>query len=267
MERVEVGGMTIAYRQAGRGEPLILLHGGISDGRDWRPQMRELSTAFRVVAWDAPGCGRSSDPPDRFRLPEYADCLAGFISALELQRPHVLGLSFGAGLALELYRRQPSLTRSLVLASAYAGWKGSLPEDEVARRLEGALRDAEKSPDDLVAEWIPTLFCAPATAEMLEEAGKIIADSHPAGIRAMAHAFAEADLRDVLPTIRVPTLLLYGEEDVRAPKTVAYSLHDAIPGSRLVFIPSVGHMCNLEAPARFNDEVMTFLRSVTAESS
>ncbi len=77
----------------------------------------------------------------------------------------------------------------------------------------------------------------------------------------MARSLGEADLRDVLPRIDVPTLLLYGDEDVRAPMNVAEDLHAAIPGSRLVVIPGVGHMSNVEAGARFNAEVRTFLRS------
>ena len=61
-----------------------------------------LRREFQSVAWDAPGCGRSPDPPEAFGLPEYADCLAAFVDAIGLGRPHVLGLSFGAVLALEL---------------------------------------------------------------------------------------------------------------------------------------------------------------------
>jgi pimeloyl-ACP methyl ester carboxylesterase len=76
------------------------------------------------VAWDAPGCGGSSDPPDGFRIADYAACLSDFIRKLGLGRPHVVGLSFGATLALELYRLDPELPRALVLASAYAGWSG-----------------------------------------------------------------------------------------------------------------------------------------------
>ena len=70
------------------------------------------------------------------------DCLAGFIEALGLGAPHVLGHSFGAGLALELYRRHPSIARSLVLAGPYAGWAGSLPPEEVEHRLRLALETA-----------------------------------------------------------------------------------------------------------------------------
>ena len=60
---VEVGGLRVAYVRAGQGPPLILLHGGLSDHREWRRQVEDLSDGFTVVAWDAPGCGDSSDPP------------------------------------------------------------------------------------------------------------------------------------------------------------------------------------------------------------
>jgi pimeloyl-ACP methyl ester carboxylesterase len=77
----------------------------------------------------------------------------------------------------------------------------------------------------------------------------------------MAYAFAEADLREVLPSIRVPTLLLYGDADRRSPLHVAEELHARIPGSTLVVMPGVGHSSNMEFPDRFNSEVRSFLRS------
>src|SRR3990170_2856200 len=99
----------------------------MSDHREGRRQLEGLSDRFTLVAWDAPGCGASSDPPDTFRMADYADSLAGLIEALGLDRPHVLGLSWGSTLALELYRRRPDIPRSLMLTAAYAGWAGSLP--------------------------------------------------------------------------------------------------------------------------------------------
>jgi len=89
-----------------------------------------------------------------------------------------------------------------------------------------------------------------------------MAKFHPAGFRAFASALAEADIRDVLAHIQVPTLLIYGDKDVRAPLKVAQDLHRKIPGSRLVVIPGVGHMSSVEAPERFNAEVRGFLRSL-----
>lgn len=75
----------------------------------------------------------------------------------------------------------------------------------------------------------------------------------------MARSFAEADLRDVLPRVNVPTLLLYGDKDVRAPLQVAEALHAAIPTSTLVVLPGVGHVSSAEAAQQFNREVRDFL--------
>ena len=86
-------------------------------------------------------------------------------------------------------------------------------------------------------------------------------DTRPEGMLPMLRSLAEADLRDVLPTISVPTLLLYGELDVRAPLPVAHDLHARIPTSRLVVLPGAGHDTNLEVPEAFNDSVRSFLRA------
>lgn len=259
MDQLEVEGLRIAYERAGEGPPIVLLHGFVGDSREWRRQIDGLSDEFTVVAWDAPGSGRSSDPPESFRMPDYADCLAGFVDALGLGRPHVAGLSFGGGIALELYRRHPTIPMTLVLAAAYAGWAGSLPPEVVEQRLRQSLQLADRPPDQFVRAMIPTLFSESASAERVDEFAAIMSEFHPAGFRAMARSLAEADLRDVLPRIDVPTLLLYGDKDVRAPLNVAEDLHAAIPTSRLVVLPGVGHMSSLEAAERFNAEVRSFL--------
>jgi pimeloyl-ACP methyl ester carboxylesterase len=81
---------------------------------------------------------------------------------------------------------------------------------------------------------------------------------HPAGFRAMARASAE-DLRSALPRIGVPTLLIYGDDDVRAPMAVADDLHEEIRGSTLVRLRGAGHVCNVEAPDAFNAAIREFL--------
>ena len=262
MDQIEVNGLRIAYQRAGAGPPLVLLHGFLSDSRTWRWQLDALSDEFTVVAWDAPGCGRSSDLPETFRLPEYANCLAAFIDELGLGRPHVLGLSFGGALALELYRQHPTGPKTLVLASAYAGWAGSLPAQVVEQRLQRVLREADLPPEQVVPRWIPEFFTERAPTELIDEVAAIMFEFHPAGWRAMARALAEADLRDVLPRIGVPTLLFYGDADKRSPLHVAEDLHAQVPGSRLVIMPGINHLSNVEAAERFNSEVRSFLREV-----
>ena len=259
MEQVEVEGLRIAYERAGAGPPLVLLHGYVGDGPTlWRRQLDELCDQFTVVAWDAPGAGGSADPPESFGLAGYADCLAGFIQRLGLEEPHVAGLSFGGILALALCGRRPEIPATLILASAYAGWGGSLPAGVAEQRLQQALRLAELPPEEFVRTLLPTMFSETTPQQAVEAFGASMLGFHPVGFRAMARASAE-NLRDVLPRIKVPTLLLYGDRDVRAPLTVAEDLHASIRGSTLVVLPDAGHLGSIEAPAEFNRAVRAFL--------
>jgi pimeloyl-ACP methyl ester carboxylesterase len=265
LRELRLGDLRIAYTRAGNGPPLVLLHGGMEDSRSWRRQVEGLADEFTVLAWDAPGCGRSSDVPECWRMPEYADALAAWLRATGIEGPHILGLSWGSSLALELCRRHPHVPASLILASAYAGWAGSLSPEETAARLQGVLAVAEL-PLEEVLEAVPGVLSPAAPPGLLEELSVMWADNtgsrKPGGYRAMAHSMAEADLRDVLPRIEVPALLLYGELDQRAPLQVANELHERIPSSRLVVIEGVGHAANVEAPEEFNAHVRTFIRSV-----
>lgn len=261
VDHVDVEGLRIEYERAGGGPGLVLLHGYVGDRRTWRPQIDALSDEFTVVAWDAPGSGGSSDPAETFSLADFADCLAAFIRELDLGRPHVAGLSFGGGLALELFGRHPELPRTLTLAGAYAGWRGSLPDDVVAFRLRQALDLSTLPPDELVSAIVPTLFASSTPAALVDEFAATLLESHPIGFRAMARSFAEADLRDVLPRIDVPTLLIYGDADVRAPLEIAYALDAAIADSTLVVLHGAGHVSNIDAPEEFNRELRAFLSS------
>ena len=231
----------------------------MADSRDWHLHLDRLADDFTVVAWDAPGSGGSFDPPDDFGLEDYADSLAAFIGALGLDRPHVMGLSFGSALALELFRRHPDLVRSLVLLSAYAGWAGSLGREEAERRRRWGQSVADLPPRQVAEDFAATLFTQEVPAKIAQPYLEVMTDFRPAGVRAMANALADADLRDVLPSIDVPTLLVHGDADQRAPLGVAEELHARIPGSKLVVIPGAGHMVTLEAPERVVDEVRGFL--------
>ena len=215
------------------------------------------------MAWDAPGCGGSSNPPADYQMADYAADLAGLIQALGLDRPHVVGLSFGGGLALALHQRHPELVRSLVLASAYAGWAGSLPADEVAARTAGARSEIDLPPEQWLESYLPEFFAGPVPQEVTDVVVRVIQDSRPQGMGPMIEAFAAADLRPALATVDVPTLVIHGEADVRAPRPVAEALHHGIAGSKFVVLPGVGHCCNLEAPDAFNAAVREFLRTAS----
>jgi pimeloyl-ACP methyl ester carboxylesterase len=173
---------------------------------------------------------------------------------LGLDGAQVAGLSFGGILALALQRRHSALSKTLILASAYAGWAGSLAPDVAEQRLRQALALADGTPQAFVGALLPTMFSKPMPRETVDDFRTSMQAFQPRGFRAMARASAE-DVRDVLPRIDLPTLLVYGDRDVRAPLTVARALQAAISGSRLVALPDAGHVCNVEAPNEFNDAV------------
>ena len=262
MEHVDVDGMRIAYTRAGIGPALVMLHGAPSDSRVWQWMLPDLARDHTVVAWDAPGFGESSDIDDSWRAPQFADALAAFVTALGLERPHVVGHSFGTMVALSLFQRHAAIPASLVLIGGYAGWAGSLPPDEVARRRDmfvgmADLGDAfdPKSYPGLFSDLMPSDRDA-ALATMMRE------NTRPAAIRAAGYIGAETDLRPVLPTVDVPTLVLHGEADARSPLANAEALHSAISTSQLVVLPKLGHACVVEDPEACATAIRRFVRTV-----
>ena len=262
MEHVDVDGLRIAYTRAGSGPSLVMVHGAPADSRSWQWMVSDLSSDHTVVAWDVPGFGQSSDIDDTWRAAHFADALAAFIAALGLERPHVVGHSFGTMVALSLVERRPALPGSLVLIGGYAGWAGSLHSAEVARRLEMFLAMAElgdafdpKSFPGLFTDLIPVDRDAELVAMMRE-------NIRPATIRAAGYTGAETDLRPVLHAVGVPTLILHGEADARSPLAIAEALHATIPTSRLVVLPKLGHACLAEDPRGVAASIRRFVGNV-----
>jgi pimeloyl-ACP methyl ester carboxylesterase len=119
---------------------------------------------------------------------------------------------------------------------------------------------ADGTPEAFVGALLPTMFSKTMPRETVNDFRASMEAFHPRGFRAMARASAE-DVRDVLPRVDVPTLLVDGDRDVRAPLTVAEALQATISHSKLVVLPAAGHVCNVEAPDEFNDAVRKFLHN------
>lgn len=261
LQTMQVTGRTVGYRRAGRGAPVLLLHGGMSNSAEWRHQLAGLATELDLVAWDAPGSGGSDDPDEHWSLEDFAACAWDLMTALGPDEVHLAGLSFGGGLALAMYAHAPDRVRSLTLMSAYAGWKGSLPPDEVAARLGFCLAAAADAPAVPDPEGARPFVGASPSAELLEEVAALEVGTTAAGYRVQGSAFAEADLRAVLPSVSVPTVVLHGDQDRRCPRAVAEALHAGLPGSRFVVLPGVGHCLNLEAPEETNRLLLEHVRA------
>src|SRR5436190_19832309 len=262
MHHIHVGHRSVFYREQGEGPPVVLLHGFLCDSRAWEPQLRNLSDRYEVVAWDAAGAGASDDPLETFTITDWAEDLARLLDALTLEEAHIVGLSWGGLVAQAFVGRYPSRVRSLVLSDTYAGWKGSLPADVVAKRLARCLSESELAPAGLVARWVPVEFFTEAVSgDVAAAMSAIVSDFHPLGFRLMARSLAENDTTALLPAIHVPTLLLWGEADQRSPIAVAERFREAIPNAELRIVPGAGHVSNMEQPNVFTSHARRFFLS------
>jgi pimeloyl-ACP methyl ester carboxylesterase len=149
---------------------------------------------------------------------------------------------------------------TLILVDTYAGWKGSLPEEEVRARVAG-VRRMLAAPAEEFDPTYPGLFAGEPPDEFVPLLEQMAANVRRESLRNEVLVMAEADQRDLLPRIAVPTLLIWGEQDVRSPLSVARTFEHAIPNTRLVVIPDCGHVSNLEQPERFNQAVREFCRA------
>ena len=175
----------------------------------------DLDLISAVVAWDEPGAGRSCDLPEELTLGGFADGLAALIESLRLGPAHVGGLSLGGTVVLELYRRHPGLVATLIMIDTYAGWKGSLPADEVRARVVGARRMLAAPPGEF-DPTLPGLFAGDPPADSMRLFATIGDDVRPATLGQELASMAETDLSDLLPHAAVPTLLLWGDSDARS---------------------------------------------------
>jgi pimeloyl-ACP methyl ester carboxylesterase len=240
----------------------LCLHGIGSNSRSFRHQLAELSDAYTVLAWDAPGYGRSDDPSGPFSQDDLADAAARLLDEQAIEYAHVLGVSLGGVIAQLVYHRHPRRVRSLILADTTAGG-GALPEPERSERVRRRLEAIDTlTPRQLAHERAPQLVRSDAPAELVAELEDIMAEVRPAGYRAAALALGAADLTARLSSIAVPTLVVHGADDGVVPLATGRELAKAIPGALLVVLPRAGHVSNQEQPSAFNAAVRTFLGGV-----
>lgn len=251
----------LAYAGLGEGTPFVLLHAFPLSRRMWQFQYDGLTTQMRLVTPDLTGFGESAtsaDPPD---LGVMADGVLALLDRLELDDVVLGGLSMGGYVAMEILRRRPGRVRALVLADT----KASADVDAAAanrRRMADVLEDGRNT-RVLVHDVLPTVVGAttreehPETVTWLRE---IVEETDPLGAawaqRAMA---ARRDSFDTLREVRVPTLVVVGEEDALSPPSDAEAMVDAVPGAELVVLERAGHLSAVEAPDDFNDAVCEFV--------
>lgn len=242
----------MSYMESGAGnrDAVVLLHGIGSNCTGWRFVLHALGSRYRAVAWNAPGYYLSDflreAAPTNW---QYADALAALMDALEIASAHVVGSSFGSLVGASFAARHPQRVRGLALLGASRGQKW-LPAEERARRL--AARDAAARDGALLmSERRWRMLLGPDASETAIRLTKaVLMATQPRGLMQAARASDTTDVCEFAARIRAPTLLATGSEDKINPPEISRAIAAAIPGSRLVELPGVGHLPKLEDPAR-----------------
>lgn len=255
-------GVRVAYRRAGSGPILLMLHGIGGGSAQWRPQLDGLADEFTVIAWDTPGYGDSDDPAGDWSMADYAERLAELLERLTPDPVHILGQSWGGVLAQEFYRKHADRVRSLILSDTFPG-DMARPEAERTASLQGRLNAvATMTPAEMARARLPQLVPVDTPDAIKQEIEAMLAAIHPAGYRQAAIALHHSDERDVLSSIDVPTLVIAGEHDHVVPLMLSQQLVDGISGAHLEVIADTGHLSNLEKADEYNAIVRGFLRAV-----
>jgi 3-oxoadipate enol-lactonase len=261
--KVHLGGGWIEYDVRGEGAALVLLHAFPLGMSMWDPQCEALAATRRVLRFDARGFG-GSDPGDGpLTMESIADDAAALMDALGIERAVVGGCSMGGYAAFAFARRHPQRLAGLVLQDTKAG---ADTEEAKKGRVALARRVLDEGAGAAADAFLPKLLGATTQRERPELAAQLreqILASRPEAIAAALHGLAaREDSRATLATVRVPALVLVGDEDTITPLEEAEAIATGIAGARLVRIPRAGHLANLENPQAVGEALSAFLARV-----
>lgn len=255
MPTIEVEGLRLHFREGGRGgKSVVFVHGAGGNGGVWEAQLRALPGGWRGLAVDLPGHGASGGDGRR-AIPAYRDVVRGFLRAAGSTPAVLAGHSMGGAITQAVALAEPSLLAGIVLAGTGARLRVHPEIFETLRRDHaGAAR--------LVAEW----GFAPGADEALRAEGREDFLCCPAAVS--EGDFRACDAFDVMAevaAIRLPGLIVCGEQDLLTPPKYSRYLHERIPGSRLALVPNAGHYVMREQPAAVNAALAEFLASLSPE--
>ncbi|MGE7760452.1 alpha/beta fold hydrolase [Peribacillus sp. NPDC097895] len=252
---------SIHYRESGEGKALVILHGLGNNSQSWSQQLSQMNEEFRVIAWDAPGYGESSDPKAEFHeFSQFADVLKEFLDSLDLQSVYLLGHSMGSAIAIDFTSRFPEMVDALIISDATRGAAGVSPEEN-KRKLQNRLQSIDTlKPSELAKKRVKALVSPNASAEVVKEAERIMSQVRPAGYRSVSYSLSNLNQMNILSSITVPTLVMCGELDQVTPVSESRIFHDLISNSEFVIVPNAGHLCYQEDPRVFNELVTQFLQ-------
>jgi pimeloyl-ACP methyl ester carboxylesterase len=258
-----VNGVRLFYEDRGQGPAMLFVHGFPLNSAMWQPQIEYLSSAqsaYRVIVPDLRGFGASAVPEGPYLMETFADDLAALLDTLGLNQVVLGGLSMGGYIAFACMRRYAERVRALVLCDTRSAADSA--EAQAGRETNAQLVERE-GVGALVDKMLPALLAPQASGDVQSYVRAIALRNDPKGIAGALRGMARrADATDLLPQIRVPTLIVVGAQDSLTPPDVAHAMQSSIPNSWVVEIPAAGHVPPLENPTAFNAALRAFLSQI-----
>ncbi len=238
---------------------LVLLHSLGTNLHVWDAQAEALSDSFRVIGPDLRGHGLTSVTPGPYSIAEMAQDVLALLDALEITAAHVAGLSIGGLIAQSLAAQAPERLRSLVLCDTAM----SIPPPENWRNRAAAVRRDGMAPvvEGVVARWITDGFQNDVAAHGLRA---MLRRTDPEGYAGSAEAIADCDLSATTRQIKLPTLVIVGDQDVATPPAAAEAMRDAIAGATLIVLPGLSHIPTVQGPDAVTGAMKSFLQGLDA---
>jgi 3-oxoadipate enol-lactonase len=252
-----VNGIRIHYTLDGEGPWLAMSHSLGCNLSMWDEQVALLARRFKCLRFDTRGNGASAAPPGPYTLDKLADDTKGLFDALSVPAAHWLGLSLGGAIGQVFALKYPGMLKSLVLA----GTASRNPADAGpmwADRIRAAeTHGMEPLVEPTLTRWFTDTFrCAhPERVALIAAA---IRATPVAGYIGCGHAVPKLDVIARLKEIECPVLIIVGADDASTPFAMAQEIHENLPGSELVVIPSAAHLVNIEQPDEFNRALVRF---------
>ncbi len=241
------------------GAPAVVFsHALAANLRVWEPQIAALGGRCRLVRFDTLGHGETDAPEGPYTLEGLARDALALLDALEIGRAAFVGLSLGGMIAQELALQAPQRLACLVLCSTTS----RIPPEAGPLWDQRIRTAAAEGMEPLVAPTIVRWFTRPfreRRPDVVEQIGAMIRATPPAGYIGCCRAIMHLDLTERIGALRLPTLIVVGEEDQGTPVSASQAIHERIAGSRLEVIPSASHLCNIEQAAEFNRLLLDFL--------